>query len=77
MSNDGIYEGPLVVACDGPRCNRATPMESGTPAPEAWLYLDAWRDGGAHGIGYFCSVACLEDAMPNIVSDYGERFPRR
>jgi hypothetical protein len=43
----------------------------GRQVPSGWLDLSIWRGNDAEGIGYFCSVECLEAATPHTVEWYG------
>ena len=69
----GVYEGPFVITCDGPDCARTTLMEAGAPGPSEWLDLSSWDDETASAIslGYFCSVDCLESAIPTVRERFG------
>jgi hypothetical protein len=58
-------------------CGRADTMESGAPGPVGWLDLSSW-DGNnrATGLGWYCSLDCLQDDMPELEERYGGRYAR-
>lgn len=66
-------EGGFAVTCNGPNCDRETLMEPGAPGPHGWLDLSTWDDATntATSLGYFCSVACLEEAVPSLPELHG------
>lgn len=48
-------------------------MEPGAPGPSGWLDLSTWDDAtsSATSLGYFCSVACLQEAVPSLPELHG------
>jgi hypothetical protein len=74
--SEGLYDGPFAVTCSGPSCERSALQEPGTPGPTDWLDLSIWRGRSADGIGYFCSLECLSDAMSELTDTYGADWPR-
>ena len=66
----------FAVTCSGPNCDRSALQEPGAPGPADWLDVSVWRGGSADGIGYFCSLECLKDAMAELIGVHGAEFPR-
>jgi hypothetical protein len=62
------YYGPHVITCDSPDCGNTALMEPGAPGPSGWLDLSTWDDKTrtATLLGFFCSVRCLETAIPTL-----------
>jgi hypothetical protein len=48
----------------------------GAPGPQGWLDLQVWNGSGASGVGWFCSVECLDEAMPSIIESYAAEIGR-
>lgn len=59
-----------------PTCERTGLLDPGAPGPQGWLDLQVWDGRSATGVGWFCSVECLDEAMPSIIENYSAEISR-